>query len=249
MAGSVSWNIDLGKVLDRVLNFIFGTVSSRLMLVGIGLMSYNLKDVLVYAIQTVILKKNDAQPPGNSIGWMEGLGLLVFAIGLLIPLYHWLISSRKNLQADRLIFKQTYLQMSVPQLQDECERLYGIKNADTQAIRTVLGHPTNVNGAIALFQFGYMNVIYHAPWFRLRDKWFKFRYNVGFLIWILFPVHIALCLLLGALELYNPGLLNSGPYAGQTFIALAILESIGAYLIFGDLKRMGRAITLVEFNR
>jgi hypothetical protein len=212
-------------------------------------MSFTSIDVLVYAIQTVVLKQADVQPPGSDIGWMEGLGLGVFFVGLLIPFYNWVVSSKKNLQNDRTVFKETYLGLTVPRLQDEFERLYGVKNADAEATCAVLGHPSNVNGAIALFQFAHVNVIYEKPWFVLSDKWFKFRYNVGFVIWAMLPIHIVSCLFLGALEFCSPGLLNSGPHAGEIIIGLAVLESIGAWLIFDDLRRMGRAISLVEFNR
>lgn len=246
MTLKLSGTIDIGKALDRLLNFVFGTVSSRLMALGVGLMSFGSKDIVLYAFQTAVLKQTNATPPGSAFGWLESIGLAVLAIGIIIPFYNWISTSKKNLAEERTNFKETFKQLSDVRLQDEIERLYGIKGADVPAIKTVLSHPTNVNYALSLFQICYLNVVYQPPWFSLRDRFFKLRYNLGFLFWLLLPLHAAACLLMSCVEFYAPGILRSGPYAAQAFFAIALLDFVGAWLIMADLKKMGTAITLVE---
>lgn len=244
-----SGKIDLGKALDRLLNFVFGTASSRFMALGVGLMSFGSKDIVLYAFQTTVLKQSNATPPGSAFGWLESIGFAVFAIGIIVPFYNWISTSKKNLAEERTNFKETFRQLSDVRLQDEIERLYGVKGADVPSIKAVLGHPTNVNFAISLFQLCYPNVVYQAPWFSLRDRFFKYRYNLGFLIWLLLPLHAIACLLMASVEFHAPGILKSGPYAAQAFLGIALLDCVGAWLIMADLKKMGAAITLVEKAR
>lgn len=244
-----SGTIDIGKALDRLLNFVFGTASSRLIALGVGLMSFGSKDIVLYAFQTAVLKKTNATPPGSAFGWLESIGLAVFVIGIVIPFYNWITTSKKNLTEEKTNFKETFRQLSDVRLQDEIERLYGVKGADVPAIKAVLNHPTNVNFALSLFQFCYLNVVYQSPWFSLRDRFFKLRYNLGFLFWLLLPLHALACLLMSCVEFYVPGILKSGPYAAQAFFGIALLDCVGAWLIMADLKKIGTAITLVEKAR
>ncbi|MBH3440980.1 hypothetical protein [Pseudomonas luteola] len=244
-----SGTIDIGKALDRLLSFVFGTASSRLIALGVGLMSFGSKDIVLYAFQTAVLKQTKTTPPGSAFGWLEFIGLAVFAIGIIIPFYNWISTSKKNLAVERTTFKETFRQLSDVRLQDEIERLYGVKGADVPAIKAVLGHPTNVNVALSLFQSCYLNVVYQPPWFSLRDRFFKLRYNLGFLFWLLLPLHAVACLLMSGVEFYAPGILKSGPYAAQAFFGIALLDCVGAWLIMADLKKMGTAITLVEKAR
>lgn len=246
MTSKFSGTIDLGKVFDRLLNFVFGTASSRLMTIGVGLMSFGSKEIFLYAFQTLVLKKTDAVPPGVAFGWLELLGFAVFLIGIFIPFFNWLATSKKNLAGERTSFKETFGQLSDVRLQDEIERLYGVKDADVPSIKAILGHPTNVNFALSLFQLCYRNVVYKSPWFSLRDRFFKIRYNLGFLFWMLLPLHAIASLMMVGLEIYAPGILDSGPHAARFFFALAVLDCLGAWLIIIDLRKMGTAITLVE---
>lgn len=249
MTFKFSGTIDLGKALDRLLTFVFGTTASRLMALGVGLMSFGSMDIVLYAFQTVVLKQTNAAPPGSAFGWLESIGLTVFAIGIFIPFYNWISTSKKNLEEERTNFKETFRQLSDVRLQDKFEELYGVKGADAPSIKTVLGHPTNVNYALRLFQSCYLNVVYEPPWFSLRDRFFKLRYNLGFLFWLLLPLHAIACSLLASVELYVPGILKSGPHAAPAFIGIALLDCVGAWLIMIDLKKMGTAITLVEKAR
>lgn len=249
MANNFSGKIDLGKALDRLLNFVFGTASSRLIALGVGLMSFGSKDILLYAFQTAVLKQNNVTPPGSAFGWLESIGFTVFAAGIIIPLYNWISNSKKNIAEERTNLKETFRELSDVRLQDEIERLYGIKGADVPSIKAILGHPTNVNFALSLFQLCYVNVVYQSPWFSLRDRFFKLRYNLGFLFWLLLPFHAIACLLMAGVEFYAPGVLNSGPYAAHFFFGIALLDCVGAWLIMTDLKKMGTAITLVEMVR
>lgn len=244
-----SGTIDLGKVLDRLLNFVFGTASSRLIALGVGLMSFGTKDMVLYAFQTAVLKQTNATPPGSAFGWLESIGFAVFLIGIIIPSYSWICTSKKNLAEERTNFKETFRQLSDVRLQDEIERLYGVRGADIPSIKAVLGHPTNVNFALSLFQLCYINVVYQPPWFSLRDRFFKLRYKLGFLFWLLLPLHAVACMLMASVEFYVPGILKSGPYAAQAFFGIALLDCVGAWLIMADLKKMGTAITLVEKAR
>lgn len=70
--------IDFAKALDRLLNFVFGTTSSRLIALGVGLMSFGSKDIILYAFQTSVLKNTNATPPGSDFGWLESIGFAVF---------------------------------------------------------------------------------------------------------------------------------------------------------------------------
>lgn len=246
MAISFTGTLDLGKLVDRVLNFFFGTLSSRLLTLGVTLISFGWSDIVLYAFRTFVLKQSNIEAPGEAFGQFELFGLAVFLTGFLIPLYTWLTTSKKNLFDERTKFKETYKLLSDVRLQDELERLYGVKGADVPSIKAVLGHPTNINHALSLFQLCYVNVVYKSPWFTLKDRFFKIRYNLGFIFWFLLPLHSMACVLLALAEVYSPGILKSGPHAAWAFACIALLDCVGAWLVMLDLRKMGTAITLTE---
>lgn len=246
MSIQFSGSIDIGHAFNRLLNFVFGTLSSRLMTLGVGLMSFGMTDIIIYSIEAVVLKKTNVTPPGDTFGWLEGLGLFTFFVGLVIPLLTWILNSKNKILAGKTEFKEKFREFSDAKLQDEIERLYSIKNADIPSIKAILNHPYNVNKAISLFQSCQFNVVYQYPWFSLKDSLFKLRYNLGFIFWLLLPLYSLACLFMAMVEYIHPGISDSGPHAAIFFFAISMANLLGAALIMQDLKKMGTAITLVE---
>ena len=240
-----SGTIDVNDLLNRIFSFLSRSWASRLVLLGVGLMSVDFPSLALYAFQTVILKREEVVPPGN-FGWLELVGLALVIIGILASFLGWVTTARKSKAEERTKFKESYGQLSDVRLQDELHRLYRVRDADVRAIKAILSHPSNVNFALEQFQSCYRNVVFQGPWFALRGRWFKLRYNVGFLLLVLVILHGLSCLLLAAVEFHKPGILRYGPQAAHYFLAIAILVGIGAFLVFSDIQKMGTAITLVE---
>ena len=249
MTTKISGTIDVNELVGRVFSFLKRSYTSQLLVLGGGLMmSLNLPSVALYAIQTVLLKQDGVAPPG-SFGWTEcvGLALIIMAIGG--AFYRSVTNERKSNAEERTQFKESFGQMSDVRLQDELHRLYKIGGADVRAIRAILSHPSNVNYALAQFQRCHTNVKYVGPWFALRGRFFKLRYNFGFFFLTLVVFHAISCLLLATVELHIPGLLKYGPYAAYYFLAISTFMAIGAFLVFFEIQKMGTAITLVEKAR
>ncbi|WDU64868.1 hypothetical protein LRS56_10610 [Pseudomonas poae] len=238
--------IDFGALLARAANFVFGTTSSRLMLLGIGLISFGWKDILLYAFQTMILKKASSPPPGSSFGTIEILGVALLVMGLLIPFYRWITAYKKNLRAEKVKFKAGHLRWSDAKIQDGLEHLYGIKDANVLAARQVLGHKTNVDKFLKLFKYCHNNVVWSGQSFSLKDQNTGRYHTIGFVLWLVFPIHIVLCGTLLTGILLRPQAFASVSFEWQTLLALMILETIGAAMFLIDLSRMGSAVTFVK---
>ncbi len=240
-----SGTIDVRQLMSQVFRFLTRTYASRLFLAGVGLLSINSANVVLYAIQTVVLKQDHVVPPG-SFGTLEVIGLCFVIIGGAIAFYHWASNERKSIEAERTNFKETFGGLSDARLQDELYRLYKIRGADVHSIRAILSHPSNVGRALDLYQLCYRNVVYEGPWFSLRGRFFKARYNIGFLILVLVILHALACSLLAVVEFYKPGILSYGPHAAYYLLGISALVATTACQIFSDLRKMGTAITLVE---
>ncbi len=74
----------------------------------------------------------------------------------------------------------------------------------------------NKNAVISLFEKAHLHVIPHGEWFITKGKAIKLRYHVGFFIWLGFPLLIFLSAILALLEIFEPGVTQSGQYAGLT---------------------------------
>lgn len=235
-----------GELLGYVGRFLFGSLSSRLMVFGVGFICFSWMDVALYVIQTVCLKKTDVDVPGTDFGWSQGLGLALFGLGLLLHFLHWKSANKQQALSAKTAFLQRWRQYGPPKLQAEMERLYGIKSVDVPTARAVLGHMGNVSKFLGLFQHCHNNVVYESSVFRLKDKWLRTRYNIGFVLWLVIPIHIVLCLFLLVSQFIHPALVFLSPLDWKLLLLLVVLEVVAACVVFQDLKGMGSAVTFVN---
>lgn len=237
--------LNVTKIVDLIKAIFIGTLAGMLMKVGVTSLAFGMWDVAIYFFDSYIMKKNVIQP-GDSFGWMQVFGLCCFFLGLLIKLYHYCKENSANLRKERLSLKLEHKSLRDVELQDEFERLYNIKNADIRAIKNILNHPNNPSKVIALFTACHRNVIPEGTWFKEKDKYLNFRYNLGFIIWMIFPVLFLLTIFLAVAEFYVPGISKSGEHAMTGYIILSVVTVFGAKLLLNDLSAMGQAITLVR---
>lgn len=215
------------------------------MKIGVASLAFGMWDVAIYFFDSYVLEK-DVQHPGDSFGWMQIFGLSCFLLGLLIKLKQYYKENNSNLRAERLKFKLNYKSLADVELQDEFERLYNTRNADVRAIKNILNHPNNPNQVIHLFTACHLNVVPEGDWFKEKSKYLNLRYNLGFVIWILFPFIIFLSIFLAVAEFISPGISNSGAHANWVYIGISIATGVGAKLLLTDLSSMGQAVTLVR---
>ncbi len=237
--------IDIDKLLDRFLNFLFGSLVSRLVTAGLGFLSFGLLDVVVFTIETYLLDRA-VESPGSSFGWQESLGLFLLFLGLLISFSKYLISRKSNNSKKRLDLLENYQSIGDARLQQGFAKYYGIINPDVIALRRVLSHPTNQAGALSLFQFCHMNIECNDNWFSLKGRFFKLRYYFGFVLWLAFPLLAITSFLLAAMEYKSPGITSSGDHAAEIYLLMCLLVSAGAALMMKELQKIGAAIHLCE---
>ena len=204
-------------------------------------------DSLMYGIDSY----NGMSPaqPASTFQWPQYFGTLLFIAGVLIKYKNYKGTVSNELIEERTIFKETYLTLSDERLQDNFERLYDVKNAGVRAIKNVLGHPDNKNLVIALFEKAHQNIEPSGDWFITKGKLIKLRYNVGYFLWIGFPVLAVATLMMAVLEYFYPGITSSGQHAIYVYGALLVVIIIGAIMVFEELKSLGHAITLVKKYR
>ncbi|MFQ2085251.1 hypothetical protein ACK33N_11460 [Aeromonas veronii] len=233
------------KILELAKGIFIGTSASTLMKIGVASLAFGMWDVAIYIFDSYFLEK-DVQHPGDSFGWMQTFGLSCFLLGLLIKLKQYHKENNSALRDERLKFKLNYKSLADVELQDEFERLYSTRNADVRAIKNILNHPNNKNQVIDLFTACHLNVLPEGDWFKEKDKYLNLRYNLGFLIWLLFPLLILLAIFFAVAEFFAPGITNSGAHALWGYIGISIAAGAGAKLLLTELSAMGQAITLVR---
>lgn len=238
--------INVEKIVDRFLNFIFGTISSRLMMVGIGFLTFGKLDVIVFAIEAIVLNR-DVKAPGSDFGVFEYIGSSLFALGLIISFISSLIS-RSDKNSDRkLRFLEGYAGMSHSKLQEEAWKVFKIRSPDIDGLIKVLSHPRNQRGAITLFRHCHLNVEPDGNWFSLKGRYYKIRHKVSFLIW---AIAFTLLFIFTFLSLAGE-FKSSSTYSLdiETLLAYALVVvslSLGALMTLGEIKKIGTAVTLVE---
>jgi hypothetical protein len=237
--------INIENLLDRFINFLFGTISSRLITIGVSFLTFGMWDVLVFAFEAKILDRN-VDAPGSSFGWSEGLGIALLLLGLFISFIKYWRSKSDKFSDRRVKLLEEFHDISNTRLQEEALKVFNIRSPDVYALRLVLSHPTNQMGAILLFQYCHLNVERHENWFSLKGRFFKARYNLGFILWIFFPILAIFSLLLAVMERSSPGVTSSGQNAWIAYSLICLLVIASATLMFGELKKMGTAVTLVE---
>lgn len=235
----------LTQLFDLIKLILFGSVSGTLIRVGVTFLAFGMWDVGIYFFDSYVMKK-DVIRPGDSFGWMQFFGLSCFSLGLGIKLFNYYKENSTTLRKERLLFKLNYASLSDVELQDEFERLYNVKNADIRALKNILNYPYNQGKAIDLFIACHRNVIVEGVWFKEKDGYLNFRYNLGYIIWLIFPVLIFLAVFLAVAEFYFPGISKSGEHAILGYITISIVTAIGAKLVLDDLSAMGQAVTLVR---
>lgn len=250
MAVKFEGTISVDKVLDRIINALFGTLSSRLIFSGLGLLTFGFWDVIVFAWETKVLDRNVA-PPGGDMGWAECLGVILLILGIAMAVTKSIIAffvSRADDLAERKInLLESYHDLSPVRLQHELWKVYKIRNPDTDVSRRVLAHPTNKMGVMDLFKKCHLNVkCNEGKWLDLKGWAFKFRYWIGFLFFITILILCGSTLILASFEYASPGISSSGPHAFEAYLGLFFLIFLSNCYIFSDLKKMGTAITLVD---
>ena len=246
----MSSKITFRDVFDLVRLYLFGTLSGRLMTIGITFLLTGLPgfwDYLMYAFDSV--RGSEVMQPDPAFQWPQFLGSVLFVVGVYIKFIRYLDKKGQQLREEKTKFKETYQSLSNERLQDEFERLYKIKFVSVKGIKNILGHKDNVNLAIALFEKAHPNVEPFGDWFKTKGKFIKLRYNVGFIVWLSFPLLAFTTLFLGVFEWFSPGITQSGQYAVYGYPALLIAIIVGSILVFQELKALGHAITLVNQHR
>lgn len=204
-------------------------------------------DYLMYAFDSM----NGITPtqPAPAFQWPQYIGSVLFLIGVFIKYTSYKEKIGDKLRKEKTNFKETYKTLSDDRLQDEFERLYKVKYASIKAIKNILAHKDNKNLVIALFEKAHLNIETCDDWFITKGKFIKLRYNVGFFIWIGFPLLAISLLILAGLEYAIPGVTRSGQYAMYTFLVMFLATTIGASMFFQEIKALGHAITLVNKYR
>ncbi len=242
--------IPVDKYLDKALNALFGTLSSRLIVSGLGFLTFGFWDVILFAWETKVLDRNVA-PPGGDMGWSEWLGLTLLVLGILMSVTKSIITffvSRADDLAERKIkLLEGYHDLPDVRLQYELWKVYRIRNADTDISKRVLAHPTNKMGVMDLFKRCHLNIKCNEDnWVELKGWAFKCRYWLGFLLFIAVLLLLASTLVLAGFEYASPGISSSGPYAYESYLGLSFLILLSNCYIFSDLTKMGTAINLVK---
>jgi hypothetical protein len=117
--------INIEKLLDRFLNFIFGTISSKLISVGIGFLTFGRWDVIVFAFEAMALGRN-VDAPSSSVGWSEVLGITLLSLGLIISFIKFMRSRNDELSDRKVKFLEEFHGMSNSRLQEEALKLFNI---------------------------------------------------------------------------------------------------------------------------
>ncbi len=233
------------KIIEFIKTWLIGTISSRLIIIGVMFIGFGFWDVFLYCFNTSVLEKS-MSTPGESFGWPQAFGLVCFILGFSIKLYFYLKNNNSKLKKERLTLKENYSTLSDAKIQDEFERLYQAKNIDIQAIKNILNHPHNKNMVIELYRSCYRHVTPKGEWFIEKGKYLNIRYYIGYCIWCFVPIMAVCALIISIIEWFNPGISNSGPYATQAFLMLGLTEAFAAWLLLSDLIAIGRAVTLVQ---
>lgn len=250
MAVIFEGTISVDKVLDRIINAVFGTLSSKLIFSGLGLLTFGFWDVIVFAWETKVLDRNVA-PPGGDMGWAEYLGVILLILGIAIAITKNIISffvSRADDLAERKIkLLEGYHDLSGVRLQHELWKVYKIRNADTEVSKRLLAHPTNKMGVMDLFKNCHLNVkCNQGNWVDLKGRAFKYRYWLGLLFFIAIIFLFISTLVFAGFEYASPGISSSGPYAYELYLGLSFLIFLSNCYVLSDLTKMGTAINLVK---
>ncbi|KGJ86997.1 hypothetical protein [Colwellia psychrerythraea] len=250
MAVKFEGTIPVDKYLDKIINVMFGTLSSRLIVTGLGFLTFGFWDVIVFGWETKVLNR-DVAPPGEDMGWSEWLGLALLVLGIAMSvtksIISFFVSRADDLAEQKIKLLEGYHLLSPVRLQHELWKVYKIRNADTDVSKRVLDHPTNKMGVMDLFKKCHLDVECNDNnWICLKGWAFKHRFWAGFLFFIAILFLLGSTLILASLEYAAPGISSSGPYAYEAFLGLSLLILISNCYIFSDLTKMGTAINLVE---
>lgn len=243
-------DVTLRNVFDVLVLYLFGATSSKLITLGVTFLMTGIPgfwDFITYGFDS--LNGMNSAKPAPAFQWPQYFGALCFITGVFIKYTNYQRKVGNKLREERTKFKETYLKLSDERLQDEFERLYGVKNADIRAIKNILSHPDNKNLVIALFEKAHLNIEPFDDWFVAKGKLTKLRYNVGFLIWIGLPLLAVAILIMCVLEYFYPGITSSGQYVIYAYGVLLIAITVGTITTFQELKSLGHAITLVDKHK
>tara|TARA_R110000851_G_scaffold333499_1_gene514121 strand:+ start:8505 stop:9338 length:834 start_codon:yes stop_codon:yes gene_type:complete len=238
------------KYLEKALNALFGTLSSRLIVSGLGLLTFGFWDVVIFAWETKALGRNVAAP-GGDMGWSESLGLALLVSGILMSvtksIITFFVSRADNLVERRIKLLEDYHDLPDVRLQHELWKVYRIRNADTDTSKRILAHPANKMGVMDLFKKCHLNIkCNEGYWVELKGWGFKFRYWLVFLLLIASLLLLLTTFVLAGFEYVYPGISSSGPYACESYVGLSFLIILSICYILGDFTKMGTAINLVE---
>lgn len=240
---------DLNKAWGFIKILVFGSVSGMLMKFGSVLILSGVPgmcDMVLYGFDSYVLKK-EVSHPGSELGYLQFAGFIFFIFGLVIKLNAYIKEHNKTLRKERLNLKENYHTYSDAALPDEFERLYFVVHPDLRAIKNLLGHPYNQNKVISLFTTGRNHVDIKDEWFIKKSKYLRLRANIAYTAWLcVFPGLVLLSLALSILELFFPGVTESGAYASILYVVMAILLFGGAKLMMDDISSLGHAISLVD---
>lgn len=243
-------DVTVRDVFDVAVLYLFGTTASKFLTLGVIFLMTGIPgfwDCLMYGFDS--LNGMNPAKPAPVFQWPQHLGVLFFITGVLIKYKNYQRKVDNKLREERTKFKETYLKLSDERLQDEFERLYGVKNADIRAVKNILGHPDNKNLVIALFEKAHLHIKPFDDWFVAKGKLIKLRYNLGFLIWMVLPLLAVATLIMCVLEYFYPGITSSGRYVVYTYGVLLVAITMGAINAFQELKSLGHAITLVDKHK
>lgn len=234
-------------IIDLVKSLMIGGVTRLPIITGLSLLAIDKWEVAVFALQ-LIFKKTDVDTPGVDLGVPGWAGIIMIFGGILLHLYlarrSW---CRKN-EEEITIFFQNYSTLQAAQFQGELHRLFGMPDVSITAAKNVLAHKDNQRRAFELFRKCSAYVKEDGAWLALCSKWHRLFYCLGSLFALLIFIYALLCLVTAVAEFAQPGVLHSGKYAGEIMIALVLTNLIGLFVLIGDLKRRGTALTLMSMR-
>ncbi|MGV1793566.1 hypothetical protein [Rhizobium sp. A37_96] len=245
-------NDDKEKIYSLLKLVFQHSFSGKLVTLGCGLIAVGKWDV-IQNVATLGLQGYFKIPVADDklVGVPEAVGIALIVIGL-ISRFFWLIgerSSKHQVQRteDRSEFLQKYRTMSGLELQVGFERNFGIPEAETPAILALLAHPTNQAGALRCYRQGARYLAFDGVWFRIRDRWLKWKASAYFLYFcFIFILSLGL-LFLGTVSL--SGLLTgTSTESGTMLLAESALTFVASLFAFRDCVRINAALSLVRMR-
>jgi hypothetical protein len=242
-------NVSIRELFELIKLYLFGTTSSKFMAIGLTFLMLGIPTILDYSLYAFeIISHATANKPSSSFEWPQYFGLIIFLVGVLIKFKVYRDDNNRKLREEKTHFKENYQNLTDVRLQDEFERLYGIR-ASVTAIKNLLSHPDDKNAVLDLFENAHKNVIPCGDWFKDKGQYMKLRHSIGFIFWAGLPILGIMVFIMGGLEYIRPGITKSGPYAIYAYVVLFICIVASAILLFKDLRSLGHAIKLVNEHK